>query len=160
MFYTLTLYAMIATMKKILRNLAIIVLFLVTNSALAIEYSHYFDFDGQRVFLESAKSEREKIRGLAKRDHLLPNTGMVFLYEGNQEQAFWMKNVSFPLDIIFLKDGVVTRLYKNTQPCTTDICKIYPSKGVIDQVVEVPAGFCKLHKLKKKSIIRVKELEQ
>ena len=157
MFYTLTLYAMIATMKKIL---SIVILFLVTNSALATEYTHYFDFDEQRVFLEAAKSDRDKIRGLAKRDHLLANTGMVFLYESNAEQAFWMKNVSFPLDIIFLKDGVVTRLYKNTQPCTTEICKIYPSKGVVNQVVEVPAGFCKLHKIKKKSIIRVKELEE
>ena len=155
MFYTITLYAMIAAMRKLL---SILILFLVTNSALALEYSHYFDFNDQRVFLEAAKSERDKIRGLAKRPSLMPNTGMVFFYESNVQQAFWMRNVNFPLDIIFLKDGVVTKLYKNAQPCTTEICKIYPSKGLVNQVVEVPAGFCKEHKIKKKSIIRVKEL--
>lgn len=149
---------MIATMKKIL---SILFLFLTILPALATDYTHYFETqDGQRVFLEAAKSERDKIRGLAKRDHLLPNTGMVFFYESNIEQAFWMKNVRFPLDIIFLKDGTVTKIYKNKQPCDTDICKVYPSKGIVNQVIEVPGGFCSKHKIKKKSIIRVKELEE
>ena len=148
---------MIALMKKIL-SILVLLLLLIANPVFAIEYTQYFEFDGQKVFLEEAKSDRDKIRGLAQRDHLLTNTGMVFFYESPVEQAFWMRNVRFPLDIIFLKDGFVTKIYKNAQPCTTDICKIYSSKGLTNEVIEVNAGFCKEHKVKKDSIIRVKEL--
>lgn len=157
MFYTITLYAMIAPMKKIL---SILIILLVTNSAIAAKYSHYFETDGQKVLLEQAKSERDKIRGLANRPSLEENTGMVFFYESPVEQAFWMKNVRFPLDIIFLKDSKITRIYKNAQPCTEEICKIYTSKGLTDEVIEVPAGFCSKHKFKKGTFILVKELNE
>lgn len=157
MFYTTTLYDIIAAMKKLL---SVLIILLITNSAFAVDYTHYFEINGQKVLLEEAKSERDKIRGLAKRPYLGENTGMVFFYESQVEQAFWMRNVRFPLDIIFMKDSKITKIYKNAQPCTEEICKIYSSKGLTDEVIEVPAGFCKKHNLKKGTFILVKELNQ
>ena len=76
---------MIEFMKKIL---SILIIFLVSNSAFAIEYTRYFDFDGHKVLLEEA---RDKTQGLMGRESLLPNTGMVFIYCSCVEQSFWMK---------------------------------------------------------------------
>lgn len=146
---------MISFMKKLI----LLILMFATNLAFATEYTHYFEAkDGQKVLLESAYTDYDKARGLMGRPSLPENTGMVFCYNSNVEQSFWMKNVTFPLDLIYLREGTVTRVYKKIQPCTTDICRIYPSKGLIDQVIEVPAGFCADNKIKKGSIIRVKEL--
>jgi len=147
---------MIGTMKKIL---SILIILLVTNLAFAIEYKDYFVINGQKILLEEAVTDQQKNQGLMNRDFLKANTGMVFSYTSYVDTAFWMKNTKIPLDIIFLKDGKVVRLYEKALPCTTEICKIYPSKGLINQVIELNAGTCKLYKIRKDSIIRVKELE-
>lgn len=148
---------MISPMKKLL---SILILLCITNSAIAAKYTHYFEINGQKILLEEAKSQRDKIKGLSKRSSIDPNTGMVFFYESPAERAFWMKNVNFPLDIIFMNESQIIRMYKNAKPCTTEICKIYPSKKLTDQIIEVPAGFCKKHKLKKGAYILVKELKE
>lgn len=139
-------------MKKLL---SILLFLLVTNSAFAIEYTHFFVIDGQKILLEKAK---DKSIGLMGRNSLAVDTGMVFLYTSYEEESFWMKNTNIPLDIIFLRDGSVVKVYKKLKPCTKDICKTYPSKGLVNQVIEVNAGFCSEHKIKKGSTIWVQEL--
>ena len=142
-----------------MKNLIILILAFTANLAFAGDYSHYFETnDGQKVLLESACTDSKRVLGLMNRPSLSENTGMVFIYDGNVEQSFWMKNVNFPLDLIYLREGTVTRVYKKIKPCTTDICRVYSSKGLIDQALEVPAGFCAQHRIKKGSIIRIKEL--
>lgn len=134
-------------------------LILTANSAFAVKYTHYFETkDGQKILLESAYTDCARNQGLMNRSSLPENTGMVFLYDGNVEQSFWMKNMNFPIDLIYLKEGTVTKVYKKIMPCTNDICRTYPSKGLIDRAVEVPAGFCAKNHIKKGSIIRIKEL--
>lgn len=147
---------MIDAMKKIL---SILIILLVTNSAFAIEYKHYFYVKGKKILLEGAVTEKQKDYGLMNRGFLKADTGMVFFYTSYVETAFWMKNTHIPLDIIFLKDGTVVRLYRNAMPCMNEICPIYPSKGLVNQVVELNAGSCEKYGIKKGSIIRVKELE-
>jgi uncharacterized membrane protein (UPF0127 family) len=147
---------MIGTMKKIL---SILIILLVTNLAFAIEYKHYCVINGNKILLEEAITQKQKNQGLMGRNYLKTDTGMVFFYTSYVEQSFWMKNTQIPLDIIFLKDGKVMRLYKNAEPCKTEICKIYPSRGIVNQVIELNAGSCSKYGIKKGSIIRVKELE-
>ncbi len=147
---------MIGTMKKIL---SILIILLITNSAFAIDYNHYFYAKGKKIMLEDAISEKQKNQGLMGRNSLQADTGMVFFYTSYVETAFWMKHTYIPLDIIFLKDGKVTRIYRNVEPCTDEICKIYPSKGLVNQVIELNAGSCQKYYIQKGSIIRVKELE-
>ena len=147
---------MIDAMKKIL---SILIILFITNSAFAIEYKHFFAINGKKILLEEAITQNQKNQGLMGRTFLKQDTGMVFFYDSYVEQSFWMKNTKIPLDIIFLKDGTVVALYKNAEPCNTEICKIYPSRGIINQVVELNAGSCKQYGIKKGSILRVKELE-
>lgn len=147
---------MIRPMKKIL---SILIIFLITNSAFAIQYKHYFYAKGHKILLEDAVTDKEKNKGLMDRNFLKADTGMVFLYPSNIETAFWMKHTNIPLDIIYLKDGVVTRIYRNAEPCGDEICKIYPSRGLINQVIELNAGSCDKYDIKKGSIIRIKELQ-
>lgn len=151
-------------MKKILSILTICLVFIGINCCIraqSLPYRHYFEYNGQVVLLEEALTQKQKMQGLMGRKKLADNTGMVFIYDGAQELAFWMKGVLIPLDIIFLKDGEVTKIYKNAKVVKEgEPYKIYPSKGLANQVIEVNSGFCKEHGIKKGSIIKVLELKK
>ena len=63
------------------------------------------------------------------------------------ESAFWMKNCIVPLDVIFVKDGKITKIHHSCPPCKRDECKTYPGKG--DLVIEMPGGTCKVLNIKR-----------
>jgi len=65
---------------------------------------------------------------------------MVFAFEDDQ-RSFWMKGCIIPLDMIFVKDGIVTSIAHMCPPCTTDPCPSY--KGIGQQVIEVEGGVCR-----------------
>lgn len=62
------------------------------------------------------------------------------------ESEFWMKNCIVPLDVIFIDNGKITKIYHNCPPCKTEECKTYPGKG--DLVIEMPGGTCKALNIK------------
>jgi uncharacterized membrane protein (UPF0127 family) len=53
---------------------------------------------------------------------------------------FWMKNVLIPLDMIFLKDGVVQAVFFNVPGCQADPCPIYAPNKLVDMVIELRGG--------------------
>jgi uncharacterized membrane protein (UPF0127 family) len=60
---------------------------------------------GQKVYtLEIAAKDDDRRNGLMYRDSIPADHGMIFLFTSVTERSFWMKNVRFPLDILFL-DG-------------------------------------------------------
>ncbi|MDB0072931.1 DUF192 domain-containing protein [bacterium] len=66
-------------------------------------------------------------------------SGMLFLMGGN-EHCFWMKNCIIPLDIIFIKNKVITKIHKDCKPCKTEDCGNFCGEGNI--VLELPSGSC------------------
>lgn len=56
------------------------------------------------------------------------------------ESSFWMKNCIVPLDVIFIKNGKISKIHHNCPPCVTNECKTYPGKGEL--VIEIPGGTC------------------
>lgn len=52
--------------------------------------------------LEMARTSAEQEKGLMKRDSMPEDHGMIFTFEEDRLQQFWMKDTRFPLDIIFL----------------------------------------------------------
>lgn len=66
--------------------------------------------------------------------------GMLFLMD-DETHHFWMKNCIIPLDIIFIKDGRICKIYHNCPPCYTKDCEHYEGYG--DLVLELDGGKCK-----------------
>jgi uncharacterized membrane protein (UPF0127 family) len=71
--------------------------------------------------------------------------GMLFLMD-NEPHNFWMKNCITPLDIIFIKNGVISKIHHDCQPCKTPECKHYEGSG--DMVLELPGSECKKYNIK------------
>lgn len=77
----------------------------------------------KQVLVEVALTKFEQIQGLSGRSPLPPNTGMLFLNPEPNTMKFWMRGVSFPLDMIFIGvDGQVVQINKNCTPMSLDPC--------------------------------------
>lgn len=94
---------------------------------------------GQEIQLEVAQTPQQQEMGLMYRTSLAANRGMLFPFNPPQPINFWMKNTLIPLDMVFLRNGVVQGIARNVPPCTSDPCPTYGS-GTVDQVIELRGG--------------------
>ena len=79
-------------------------------------------------------------------------SGMLFLMD-DKEHCFWMKNCIIPLDIIFIKNKVITKIHKNCKPCKTKDCDNFCGYG--NMVLELPSGSCDKLNFKVNDVIKV-----
>jgi uncharacterized membrane protein (UPF0127 family) len=95
----------------------------------------------QAFRVEMADTAAEKSRGLMHRDSLADGRGMLFLYEPPSPVNFWMKNVRFPLDLLFFdQDGCLLDHHDRVPPCPAPPCPVYSTPHPTTWVLEVPAG--------------------
>ncbi len=104
------------------------------------------------VDIEIVDNQKDIMQGLMFRSHLGPNQGMFFIFTEEEEQIFWMKNTELSLDIIFVSRELrIIHIAKHTVPFSKEpILSINPAK----YVVEVNAGYCDAHQIKKLDFIR------
>lgn len=100
------------------------------------------------IYVEVADHTQERIRGLMFRTSLDENSGMLFVFDKEQQLSFWMKNTLIPLDIIFIgNDLKIVDLKENFQPCMPDAdCEVYTS--LAKYALEVNAGFVRENGIK------------
>jgi hypothetical protein len=94
----------------------------------------------QVIGLEVAATPSQQQLGLMYRSELAADRGMLFPFVTPQPTRFWMRNVVIPLDMVFLRAGVVQAIFANVPPCTTAVCPTYGPDGLIDQVIELRGG--------------------
>jgi uncharacterized protein len=92
-----------------------------------------------RLDVEVADDDAKRQRGLMFRDKMEQNQGMIFLFEKESPQAFWMHNTILPLDIIYVNANMeIVHIAKNAKPFDdTALPSVKPSK----YVVEVNGGY-------------------
>jgi uncharacterized protein len=95
---------------------------------------------GQTIQLEVAGTPQQQEMGLMYRPPLPQDRGMLFPFQPPRWVQFWMKNTPSPLDMVFLRNGVVRAIAANAPPCTADPCPTYGSRTPIDQVIELRSG--------------------
>ncbi|GBE19238.1 hypothetical protein BMS3Abin16_01853 [archaeon BMS3Abin16] len=101
-----------------------------------------FNRGGVVVSVEVSQSDVELSTGLMFREGLSPGSGMLFVFDSEGEYGFWMKNVSFPLDIVWLDSNLrVVDITRGVQPCSSDPCRVYLPSASVRYVLEVSAGF-------------------
>lgn len=95
---------------------------------------------GKSTFtLEIANTEALQERGLSYRTSLAPNTGMIFVFNTPALYYFWMKDMNFPIDIIWLdKDKKVVHIEHSLAPHTYP--KSYGPDTSTQYVIEISAG--------------------
>lgn len=83
--------------------------------------------------LEVAASDASRTKGLMDRDTLPANRGMVFIFGDEQKRSFWMHNVQFPLDVIFLdSSGRIVSIRHMEAMNDTPVSSINPARYAIE----------------------------
>jgi len=91
--------------------------------------------------VELAVSSEEKKQGLMFREKIDNNEGMLFLFDKEGAYSFWMKNVKFPLDIIWIGENKkVVFISKNTPVCEDENCDSVKPDKKAKYVLELNAG--------------------
>lgn len=92
-----------------------------------------------RIDIEIADDDDSRTTGLMFRNKLELNQGMLFVFDFEREQSFWMKNTVLSLDMIFVnKENKIVKIHTNTTPFSE---KSYSSFEPAIYVIEVNAGF-------------------
>ena len=92
-----------------------------------------------KIDLEIADTEYERQLGLMNRNTMEETQGMLFIFQSERMQSFWMRNTLIPLDILFInKNNEIVTIHKNTKVLSA---QSYPSTEPAIYVLEVKGGF-------------------
>lgn len=62
-------------------------------------------FGGRRFQVEIADTDEKRMKGLGGREGIANNEGMLFVFEEPDKHCFWMKDVTFSLDIFWFDES-------------------------------------------------------
>jgi hypothetical protein len=97
--------------------------------------------DGSSITAELARTDEERARGLMFRKRILPDQGMLFVFEEEELHSFWMKNTLVALDILWLgRDRRIVHIAADVPPCKADPCPSYGPDAPASYVLELKAG--------------------
>lgn len=129
-------------MKKIILLLLALIgvlVFLITTS---YTKNPSVTIKDKTFYVDVAKTDQEKEKGLSVYDSLPISRGMVFPFEKADYYGFWMKNMKFPIDIIYIRQGKIVDIFKNVPPpkSINDTLSIVKPRETSDTVLEINAG--------------------
>jgi len=119
----------------------------VIDTTIQTNYSNYLKLGNVAVKAEIVNTDATRQQGLSGRENLKEDEGMFFVFDKPDKYKFWMKDMNFPIDIIwFNQEKEVVFIAKNTLP------ESYPELFGPEQdtlyVLEVMAGFTDKYKIK------------
>ena len=101
--------------------------------------------------VEVADTEALKMQGLSGRSSLAENSGMLFKFASADRYSFWMKDMRFGLDFIWIADGRVTEIDHNV-PVQSGVpdekLNVYQPLAPVDSMLEVNSGWAKRQNIK------------
>ncbi len=101
---------------------------------------------GDCVDLEVVSKQEDLERGLMYRTSLGENKGMLFVFSFDARHSFWMKNMKFSLDLVWLDTKPeIAFIAPNVPVCLKDACPVYAPDKEARYVLELNSGFCTTH---------------
>lgn len=108
--------------------------------------------------VEVMDTPEKQQQGLSGREKLPQNQGMLFVFDEKSYHYFWMKNMNFPIDIIFIDDDKIVSIVKNAPPAKSgeENPPLYKSGGPINRVLEVNSGLSDKYEFKVGDKVEIK----
>ena len=95
---------------------------------------------GVHVSYERADTPLTRAHGLSDRLYLEEGAGMLFVFDSIDLYGFWMKDMHFPLDFVFIRDKKVVDLIEKV-PVPLGEPIPFTAKEPFDAVLEVNTGW-------------------
>lgn len=115
---------------------------------------------GKQTFkAEIAKSDKDKQTGLSNKTSLPQDQGMLFPFAKPDYYSFWMKEMKFPIDIIYIKENKIVTIFSNVPvPASKDENPaIYKPEEPADTVFEINAGLSQKNNFQKGDAVTIKK---
>jgi hypothetical protein len=115
----------------------------------AVAAAGYVAFAGRQASLkigdreltvETVRSPWDLYRGLSGREDLPDDSGMLFVLPYRGIHPFWMKDMKFAIDIVWLDGGQVVEVATLSAPTSTAYVPRHDPIHQADRVLEVKAG--------------------
>jgi uncharacterized membrane protein (UPF0127 family) len=112
------------------------------------------------VEVEVAADEASRQRGLGGRHSLGPDRGMLFVL-ADRSPAFWMKDMRFPLDIVWIDGERVVDVSANVPPPKGPNAPLptYSPDRPADRALEVNAGWAARHGVGRGDAVRLPQID-
>jgi hypothetical protein len=103
---------------------------------------------GEKIIkVDISNSDCKRVLGLSGRKNLPDGTGMLFVFDKEGNYPFWMKDMNFPIDIIWVDgDFNVTGIEKNLLPETYP--ESFGEKYSAKYILELSAEFSSINNIK------------
>ncbi|MFZ4632354.1 MAG: DUF192 domain-containing protein [Patescibacteria group bacterium] len=111
-------------------------------------YSHTVRINNRVVLVDLATNPVSQYKGLSNRESLCSDCGMLFIFPDKQIRSFVMREMNFPLDIIFVNDNKIVNIEEKLKPEGSDPINIYKSIIPVDKVLELPSSYTEKYKIK------------
>ncbi len=96
------------------------------------------------IAVERAVTPAQQEAGLSGRTALAQGRGMLFVFNDDSMRGIWMKDMKFPIDIVFISQtGEVVSVAPDVSPDTYP--KMFYPPRPVRYVLELPAGFAAAH---------------
>lgn len=104
-------------------------------------------FDDVSINIEKVTTEEERQIGLSKYSKFPAQNGMLFVFDRSDYYSIWMKDMKFPIDIIWLDETMkIVDIEKDVAPETFP--ESFTPKQKSKYILEVNAGFADKNFLK------------
>jgi len=121
----------------------VIIIFIMKKST--PQYSPYnnpltnISINGEKFKIEEVSTPEKAALGLSGRESMCEKCGMLFVFGANDYRGFWMKDMKFDLDIIWISGDRVVYLAKNLSYEKGMAESVVP-EAKADKVLEINAG--------------------
>ncbi len=98
-----------------------------------------------------ADTVQHRYHGWSERKNMGKYDGMIFVFPDVGQHTMVMRNMEFPLDIVWLNNDIIVEIAPEVQPepgKTEGLLTPYFSRGDSDAVLELKSGFVKEHNVK------------
>ena len=131
-------------MRHLVVPLAVAAIFVAVLSYIVLSEDPHVIVGDTSVKILLADTPQKRTQGLSGRESLAKDEGMLFVFPEEGIYGFWMKDMRFSIDILWLNSaGEVVHIVENASP------ESYPASFTPEKaaqyVLELPAGFVRAH---------------
>lgn len=101
------------------------------------------DAAGTILKVEIADTAGARSTGLSGHAPLAEDEGMYFIFPVPAIYPFWMKGMTFPIDIVWIRGEKIVGISENAAVPGSGGIQIYSPPGLVDRVLEINAGAAK-----------------
>lgn len=115
--------------------------------------------NNQVIVADVVNSEKKLKKGLSGRDSLGLDEGMLFVFEEEKDREVWMKNMNFPIDIIWISGNRIVGVDREVQPepdVPEEELTLHKSPEPVDKILEVRAGRAQLFEASAGDRVKIK----